>query len=150
MFNPPAVRWSVGRSRLHRRVVFAIAWVLLCLDLVCTSIPVQWQYAGPMWAVSAIALLAASYGLHKAPSGILCWTGSRWRWSAFPQNAPACVECVLEFPQWVLVRVSLEGRSATWLWLESGADAPQWSALRRALAFTHSDSGESKGLAPTK
>ena len=146
MYTPPAVRWHAGRSRLQWRVLALVALLLLCLNLACSLGPAALAQPAWLWAMSLCTWLAAGWGCYKTPSAILCWTGTHWLWQAVSHNAPARVECVLEFPGWVLLKIDVAGQPAFWLWLEQGPDAGHWSALRRALVFTQGL--QSRGLEP--
>ena len=150
MLTPPAVRWVVGVSHVHRCAVLAIALVLLALNGACSWGAALLEHIALMWFFSLLALLFAIRGLYKSPSGILCWSGVRWTWEGFPDNAPTQVECVLALPRFVLVRVCAEQCPVTWLWLTPGATDDGWSALRRALVFAHSQYTPSTGLASVK
>lgn len=132
MLNPPAVSWLVQRSAVHLACVGLLMCLLLAVNLACLQALGFAVAHGVLPVVSLLSVALALNGWYKSPIGILCWTGSRWVWEGFLHNAPASVECALEWPGGALLRLSTPAAPPLWLWIDAGNAERRFSAMRRA------------------
>lgn len=135
MHRPPAVSYSVVRSRWYARAL-GVVWVtgaaLVQLAL--------WRYH---YAIATMALLegvclvaglAAVWAWRAAPQGVLRWDGDHWHWSGFAGEPVLQVAVHFDFQTLLLVSVQCQGHAPMWLWLDrASASRTHWLALRRAL-----------------
>ncbi len=88
------------------------------------------------WVVLIVLLVATSYALvgwWRSNTGVLSWDGQAWFWSGFDDVAVRQSALVLDFQQWMLLKLHSADGAVAWLWLQSeSADRP-WLALRRAI-----------------
>ena len=135
MHRPPAVSYSVVRSRWHARTL-AVLWLL-------GAVLIQWalwryDYSTiaiiTMECACLVAGLWAVWAWRTAPQGLLRWDGDYWHWSGFAEAPARQVSTHFDFQAVVLVSVLGPGRARVWLWLDSASVTPaRWLALRRAL-----------------
>lgn len=147
MRSAPSVSYPVGRSRL------GVCW-LAGLWLAGLAAGLAWLIPGPVdgwraavWAaaLAGCAVWAWRWGAGQA-RGRLIWDGSAWHWrggcgaddgAGSPDADQALTLSVrLDLQRLLLVRCHAPASSSArprWLWLERGADAAHWLAMRRAV-----------------
>lgn len=138
--HAPAVRYPYGRSRSVGRVLAAVA----CAGFTCLA---AWLIAGAGNATTVKAVvgaglwsLCAAWAWHvwrNAPVGWLVWDGREWALES-DASTQGCSPCRgprihLDLQVGMLLSVRLQHGGIVWLWLERRSDAPQWTALRRAV-----------------
>lgn len=144
--TPPAVRYSVGRTRLLGVALLALAaagWVLLALWAVQGAGGLPWRVA----LAGVLCLACNACALHfwrRLPRGVLHWDGQHWCFenrsagrgqgrgpgAAPTEDAP---EVLLDLQNHLALRWrSALGRSR-WLWLTRASDPACWPDLRRAV-----------------
>jgi hypothetical protein len=139
MHRPPAVSYSVVRSRRHGVSLFLI-WAVGAL---LTQV-LFWQNYSPvsLLALEVVCLLSGIWAVmswRNAPIGLLQWDGDRWHWSGFGEQLVHRTTVHFDLQGVVVVSLHCRARSGpVWLWLES-AGRPQttWFALRRALVASY-------------
>ncbi|MDR7306418.1 hypothetical protein [Rhodoferax saidenbachensis] len=135
MYRPPAVSYSVVRSRWHARTL-GVLWALGAVLVQATL----WRYDYSMTAMVAMEFSCLAAGLwavwawRTAPQGLLRWDGDCWHWSGYAEMPVRQVTVHFDFQAVVLVSVQGLGRVRVWLWLDSASVThARWLALRRAL-----------------
>ncbi len=145
MRSAPSVSYPVGRSRFG-------ACLLAGLWLTGLAAGLAWLVPGPvdgwrgaLWAGVVAACAAWGWRWYVGQAhGQLIWDGAAWRWhgglgamdALEPDETDQVVSLgvALDLQRVLLVRCVTAGRRRSrWLWLESGADAARWRALRRAV-----------------
>jgi hypothetical protein len=135
MHRPPAVSYSVVRSRWHGRILLAL-WGL---GAVLAQLALWWYaYSALASAILECACIGAGvcalWAWRAAPTGLLRWDGEHWQWSGLAGEPVRRLTVHFDFQALVLVSVQGPGSERVWLWLErASVSRTQWLALRRAL-----------------
>lgn len=157
MYNAPAVRFPVARSRLAAwgLALFWTVGALACVRLAVT--PPQ-----PLWLLPAVIALCLVIGLaalghwRKSPFGTLYWDRKQWAFAPSQAGTDASiplndVSVHLDFQRVMLVGFRQLTGQRLWFWLENrtigretGRESKRlWRSLRQALFALPKDKGTS-------
>lgn len=134
MYGPPAISYSVDRSRWHAAALLGLCALALCGTVYATAAQAANPYVLTLWPVWLLATAFAALAWWRSPQGLLQWDGEQWFWGA--ESCQAHLQW--DFQTCLVVRLARDGRRTQWLVLEQG-DGRQWRALRRALANAHKE-----------
>lgn len=135
MHRPPAVSYSVVRSRWHA-LTLGTLWGL---GIVLVQLALwRYNYSGAALAIMECACLLtgiwAVWAWRTAPQGLLRWDGDYWHWSGDAEAPSRQVTVHFDFQAVVLASVHGPSGARIWLWLDHAAvPRARWLALRRAL-----------------
>ncbi|RYF72076.1 MAG: hypothetical protein EOO22_11475 [Comamonadaceae bacterium] len=134
MHSAPSVSFPVGRSRDAGRLLLAI-WIAGAATVVVSGFVMGsfgWRSALP--AACGLFAGALAYGAHRrSGDGCLHFDGHGWNLTGVRSVPTAHVSPALDLQSLMLVRMTVAGRHARWLWLERRSDPARWLALRRAV-----------------
>jgi len=134
MHRPPSVSHCVKRTATQgwTLVFFWVVGALVAATFLVDQ--GQWSWRGALLiAANLVVGLLEFWAWRHVPVGVLRWDAKSWHWNDGRGMTPCHLRLQLDFQHMLLVSVRCTGRPAAWLWLEKGADDPNWIALRRAV-----------------
>jgi len=134
MHQAPPVEYPLGNFRVLNRFAGAAWLIVVLIDLLCLYLA-DFQGSGP-WICLALTMVLGAIALQLCPvagSGVLHWDGTGWSRHDGLRDVGGNVTVHLDLQSALLVTWTPVSGRVAWCWLDSGADAACWLALRRAL-----------------
>jgi hypothetical protein len=136
MHRPPAVSWNVVAVRWPLRALALSALLAIALLLAFAAKQGWSPLSLGLLLLHPVSFWAAFRGLQAMPKGQLQWDGERWYWAGVDVVAVTSLVRALDLQSVMLLHIQTAQGPGFWLWLEHGADATRWLAMRRALVLS--------------
>ena len=137
MHLPSAVSYPVKRSLWHLLSILVLWGSCVLAAFLFSTQQSSLLANGLLWAIPNVLLAVGLWQWFYSATGAIQWDGKTWQWSD-AQGSSACeLSLVLDFQNFVLVKLHSAEEKNSHLWLQGKSTERQWRALRRAIVATH-------------